>query len=215
VTERDISIPMGSSTPEWPGDQPFSCGWTQTLARGASVNLSAITTSPHVGTHADAPLHVRDGWPASHEVPLSPFAGRAIVCRVDASLDTLAMKDLRAIPSSGPVERLLLRTDCSVASGRFPERWPVMSVAAVRALIERGLVLLGVDTPSVDSRHSKTLDVHHALFGGGAFNIESLDLRGVDDGEYELVAYPILLHGLDAAPLRAVLRGRPRHGSTR
>ena len=82
-----------------------------------------------------------------------------------------------------------------------------MSVAAIRVLLERGLVLLGVDTPSVDARHSKTLDVHHALFGGGAFNLESLDLRGVDDGEYELVAYPILLHGLDAAPVRAVLRG--------
>jgi arylformamidase len=206
VSERDISIPTGTSTPEWPGDQPFSCGWTQTLARGDSVNLSAITTSPHVGTHADAPLHVRDGWPASHQVPLAPFAGRARVCKVDASIETIQMKDLVALRSKGRVERLLVRTDCSVASGRFPERWPVMSVAVIRALLERGLVLLGVDTPSVDSRHSKTLDVHHALFGGGAFNLENLDLRGVDDGEYELVAYPILVRGLDAAPVRAVLR---------
>lgn len=206
MRERDISIPMGASTPEWPGDQPFSCGWTQTLAGGGSVNLSAITTSPHVGTHADAPLHVRDGWPASHEVPLSPFAGRAIVCTVDASLETIEMSHLRALPSSGRVERLLLRTDCSVASGRFPERWPVMSVSAIRSLLQRGLVLLGVDTPSVDPRYSKTLEVHHELFGGGAFNLESLDLRGVDDGEYELVAYPVLLHGVDAAPVRAVLR---------
>ena len=206
MSERDISIPIGVSTPEWPGDQPFSCGWTQTLARGDSVNLSTITTSPHVGTHADAPLHVRDGWPASHDIPLSPFAGRAVVCRVDASVDTIERRHLRALPASGRVERLLLRTDCSVAGGRFPERWPVMSLDAIRSLLERGLVLLGVDTPSVDARHSKTLDVHHALFDAGAFNIESLDLRGVEEGEYELVAYPVLLHGLDAAPLRAVLK---------
>ena len=206
MTERDISIPMGMSTPEWPGDQPFSCGWTQTLARGDSVNLSAITTSPHVGTHADAPLHVRDGWPASHDIPLPPFAGQAHVCRVDASVETIEMRHLRALPTNGRVERLLVRTDCSVANGRFPERWPVMSVDAIHALLERGLVLLGVDTPSVDARHSKTLDVHHALFGGGAFNIESLNLRGVEEGEYELIAYPILVQGLDAAPLRAVLR---------
>ncbi|MGQ0713573.1 MAG: cyclase family protein [Gemmatimonadaceae bacterium] len=207
MSERDISIAMGRETREWPGDQPFSCGWTQTLATGGSVNLSAITTSPHVGTHADAPLHVRDGWPASHEVPLAPFHGRAFVCRVDASLETVEERDLRALPAGARVERVLLRTDCSVASGRFPERWPVMSVEAIRALLRRGLVLLGVDTPSVDGRDSKTLDVHHALFGGGAFNLESLDLRDVDDGEYELVAYPILLHGLDAAPVRAVLKG--------
>jgi arylformamidase len=75
-------------------------------------------------------------------------------------------------------------------------------------LLGRGLVLLGVDTPSVDGRHSKTLDVHKALFGGGAFNLENLDLRAAPDGEYDLVAYPLLLQDLDAAPVRAVLRDR-------
>jgi len=208
VTVRDISIPMGARTREWPGDQPFSCGWTMTLAGGGSVNLSAITTSPHVGTHADAPLHVHDGWLASHQLPLGAFAGRAIVCSVDSSLDTVGPRDLGSLPSEGPVERLLLRTQCSVASGTFPERWPVLSIETVRMLLGRGLVLLGVDTPSVDGLRSKTLDVHKALFSGGAFNLENLDLRSTPDGEYDLVAYPLLLEDLDAAPVRAVLRER-------
>jgi arylformamidase len=207
VRELDISIPMGSRTPEWPGDKPFSCGWTMTLAKGGSVNLSAITTSPHVGTHADAPLHVQDGWLASHELPLSAFAGRALVCSVDPSIDTVELGDLTTLPSRGPVERLLLRTQCSVAGGTFPRRWPVLSVEAVRALLGRGLVLLGVDTPSLDGLDSKTLDVHKALFSGGAFNLENLDLRAIQDGEYELVAYPLLLSDLDAAPVRAILKG--------
>lgn len=206
MKELDISIPMGSRTPEWPGDRPFSCGWTMTLAGGGSVNLSAITTSPHVGTHADAPLHVYDGWPASHELPLGAFAGRAFVCSVDPSIDTVQPEDLRSLPSRGPVERLLLRTQCSVAGGSFPKRWPVMSVEAVRILLERGLVLLGVDTPSLDGLDSKTLDVHKVLFNGGAYNLENLDLRSIADGEYELVAYPLLLADLDAAPVRAILK---------
>jgi arylformamidase len=208
VTDRDISYAMASSTPEWPGDQPFSCGWTMTIAGGGSVNLSAITTSPHVGTHADAPLHVRDGWLASHQLPLAPFAGRAIVCSVDPSIDTIESRHLASLPHDGRVERLLLRTQCSIATGTFPERWPVLSLDAVRMLLDRGLALLGVDTPSVDARHSKTLDVHKALFGGGAFNLENLDLRSIVDGEYELVAYPVLLEGVDAAPVRAILRTR-------
>ena len=177
-----------------------------TLAKGGSVNLSAITTSPHVGTHADAPLHVHDGWLASHELPLQAFAGRAIVCSVDPSIDEVSPRHLGSLPSSGTVERLLLRTQCSVADGAFPDRWPVLSIETVGVLLERGLVLLGVDTPSVDGRHSKTLDVHKALFQGGAFNLENLDLRSVEDGEYDLVAYPLLLENLDAAPVRAVLR---------
>jgi arylformamidase len=179
-----------------------------TLAGGGSVNLSAITTSPHVGTHADAPLHVHDGWLASHQLPLAAFAGRAIVCSVDSSIDTVEPEDLRTLPSRGAVERLLLRTQCSVAGGTFPERWPVLSVNTVQVLLTRGLRLLGVDTPSVDGRHSKTLDVHKALFGGGAFNLENLDLRAIEDGEYQLVAYPILLEGVDAAPVRAVLKDK-------
>lgn len=208
MSELDISIPMGSNTPEWPGDQPFSCGWTMTLAGGDSVNLSAITTSPHVGTHADAPFHVRDGWPASHELPLRAFAGRAIVCSVDSRLDTIERRHLTTLPVDGPIERLLLRTQCSIATGNFPERWPVLAIDAVRELLSRGLALLGVDTPSVDGRHSKTLDVHKALFGGGAFNLENLDLRTIADGEYELIAYPVLVENVDAAPVRAVLRDR-------
>jgi arylformamidase len=46
------------------------------------------------------------------------------------------------------------------------------------------------------------------LFSGGAFNLENLDLRAIEDGEYDLVAYPILLEGVDAAPVRAVLRDK-------
>ncbi len=206
MKELDISIPMGTRTPEWPGDKPFSCGWTMTLAKGGSVNLSAITTSPHVGTHADAPLHVHDGWPASHELPLNVFAGPAFVCSVDPSIDTVEPGDLTSLPSRGAVERLLLRTQCGVAGGAFPSRWPVLSVDTVRMLLARGLVLLGVDTPSLDGLDSKTLDVHKAVFSGGAFNLENLDLRSIEDGEYELVAYPLLLSDLDAAPVRAILK---------
>jgi arylformamidase len=206
VRERDISIAMAERTPEWPGDRPFSCGWTMTVAAGDSVNLSALTTSPHVGTHADAPLHVRDGWIASHELPLAPFAGRAVVCSIQPSVELIEPAHLSSLPHRGRLERVLLRTQCSIAEGSFPDRWPVLSLPALRMLFDRGVLLLGVDAPSVDARTSQTLDVHKALFGGGAFNLENLDLRSVEDGEYELIAYPLLVAGLDAAPVRAVLR---------
>lgn len=193
---RDISIALGPGAPAWPGDTPYSCRWTQQLARGDTVNLSAITTSPHVGTHADAPLHVHDGWPASDDLPINAFAGPATVCAFDK---------VDALPRA-PIERLLLRTDASTAGGAFPAEWPVLSVRQVGALLARGLRLLGVDAPSVDGRHSTALEVHHALFAGGAYNLENLDLRGVPDGEYDLVALPLKIVGLDAAPVRAVVR---------
>ena len=70
---RDISVTLNPDTPEWPGDTPFSCGWASLIGAGASVNVSSFTSSPHVGTHADAPLHVREGWSGSHELSSGDF----------------------------------------------------------------------------------------------------------------------------------------------
>ena len=203
---RDISIALHPGTPEWPGDTPYSCGWSWATAAGASVNLSTITTSPHVGTHADAPLHVRDGWPGAHELPLDAFHGRATVVDVSDARGTLGLADLEARGALPEVERLLLRTGRTIGDGSFPAAWPVLAEDCVRTLLGRGLRLLGVDAPSVDERESKTLPVHHMLFSGNACILENLDLRRVAPGPYELIAFPLKLMGLDAAPVRAVLR---------
>ncbi|MEO6528883.1 MAG: cyclase family protein [Gemmatimonadaceae bacterium] len=202
---HDISIAVRIGTPEWPGDVPYQCGWTSRIRDGASVNLSSVTSSPHVGTHADAPLHVRDDWPGTESLPLDAFLGAAFVLDVsDAASGTLTLRvDDRRLEG---VERLLLRTGRSIAAGVFPSDWPALDAGTAAALASRGLRLLGVDAPSVDQRESKTLDVHRALFGGGANVLENLELADVPEGRYELIALPQRLVGLDAVPVRAVLR---------
>jgi arylformamidase len=203
----DISVAVRAGTPEWPGDAPFACGWTARIADGSSVNLSSIGGSPHVGTHADAPLHVRDGWPATDALPLEAFLGDAVVLDVGGAPAGALSLDPDDARLEG-VERLLLRTGRTIAGGRFPDHWPVLRAGTAAALAARGLRLLGVDAPSVDERTSRSLDVHHALFGGGAMVLENLDLRDVPEGRYELIALPQRLVGLDAAPVRALLRTR-------
>jgi arylformamidase len=201
---RDISIVVRPGIPEWPGDTAYSCRWTWSTSSGASVNVSALEMSPHVGTHADAPLHVRDGWPASDALTLDAFIGPAVVIGLEGVGSAVEVGALAArLP--GHVERLLLRTGRTIAAGSFPEAWPALTPACVRWLAGRGLRLLGVDAPSVDDRQSKILDTHRALFDVGASVLENLDLRGVPDGHYELIALPLRVAGLDAAPVRAVL----------
>jgi arylformamidase len=175
------------------------------LSEGASVNLSHVHGSPHVGTHADAPLHVHDGWPASDLLPLEAFLGPALVLDVSDSPDgplSIASDD----PRLAACERLLLRTGRTIATGTFPAAWPWLRPELAGTLAARGVRLVGVDAPSVDERESKMLEVHHALFAGGAYILENLDLRDVDAGFYELIALPQRLAGLDAAPVRAALR---------
>jgi len=202
---RDISVSLSASTPEWPGDTPWSCGWTATIANGSSVNLSSVTSSPHVGTHADAPLHVRDGWPGSHELPLEAFYGPVIVIDVSEMKGELEFDRIEPLIASYPFERLILKTGCTIASGSFPDEWPSLTETCARTLIGLGLKLLGVDAPSVDSRDSKSLAAHKMLFQGNACIIENLDLRRIPAGAYDLIAFPVKVMSLDAAPLRAIL----------
>ncbi|MBA3891692.1 MAG: cyclase family protein, partial [Gemmatimonadaceae bacterium] len=140
------------------------------------------------------------------------FRGAAYVLDLPEALQSCAypseacieLEDLDPLLPAN-VTRLLMRTDASTAEGEFPAVWPSLTPACVTALCARGLRLLGVDAPSVDPREATVLDTHRALFEGGAYNLENLDLRGVAEGWYELVAYPLRLEGLDAAPVRAVL----------
>ena len=206
---RDISVVLGPGTPQWPGDTPYSCGWPSTIAGGASVNISTINTSPHVGTHADAPLHVRDGWPGTHELSLDAFYGPATVVDVSSLTDEISIDMLDALSPESDIERLLLRTNRSIAGSTFPDDWPRLSENCARTLLGRGLKLLGVDCPSVDSRESKSLPVHQMLFAGNASILENLDLRRIPAGDYELIAFPLKIMALDAAPVRAVLRDLP------
>lgn len=210
---HDISIPFDGGTPEWPGDTRFHCGWAWDVAAGSSVNVSKLTMSPHIGTHADAPLHVRAGAAGANHLPLTPFLGFARVIDLSTIDGTITLADLQHAGYTVDTERLLIRTGRSVATGAFPERWPALDPVAARTLARAGLRLLGVDAPSVDDRESKTLAVHHALFDGGAYVLENLDLRGVAAGEWELLALPMPIGAVDAAPVRALLReaGRARH----
>lgn len=207
----DISIAIGAGMPVWPGDTPFSCGWTARREDGASVNLASLHTSAHAGTHADAPMHVESAWDGSERLPPDAFVGDALVCALPYAMlgDGAALVDIPVLESllgDAPCQRLLLRTGCSVASGEFPAAWPTLTEPAAAWLLQRGVRLFGVDAPSVDERESTSLPIHHRLFAGGAYVLENLALEDVTPGRYELLAQPLLIRGADAAPVRAMLR---------
>ncbi|MEO7218629.1 MAG: cyclase family protein [Gemmatimonadaceae bacterium] len=202
----DISVMLSPDTPVWPGDTPFSCLWTWQMSEGSSVNVSAITSSPHAGTHADAPLHVTRNGAASESLRLDAFRGPARVVDVSHINVEIKIADIDMAARDGAIERLLLKTGRSIAGGNFPESWPHLSVDCARELVRRGIVLVGFDCPSADDLDSKALDVHHVLLDNGVCVIENLDLRDATEGDYELDALPMKVAGLDAAPVRAVLR---------
>jgi arylformamidase len=203
----DLSPTVRPETAVWPGDTPFSYCWSASLAAGDPVNLSAITSTLHVGSHADAPFHTEARGESIAALSLEPFLGPCQVVRVPP-VPLLAPEHLDGVDLAHP-RRLLLRTDSVRDRSAFPERFTALSPELARRLAEAGLLLVGMDTPSVDPFGTDGLEAHHALARGGVVILEGLVLDGVTDGVYELIALPLKLAGLDASPVRAVLRSLP------
>jgi arylformamidase len=167
--------------------------------------VGEVTTSIHVGTHVDAPFHFLDGGPTADALSLDPFLGPARVVDV-RGIPLIRSEDLAAVDLAG-TPRLLLRTDGWLDHSRFPESIPVLDRDVPAYLSEQGVILLGLDVPSVDAIDSKDLPIHHALGSSGIAILESLDLTRVEPGVYELIALPLRLVGADGSPVRAILRG--------
>jgi arylformamidase len=202
---HDISLPLREGLPGWPGDTPYRFRLSWSKAEGATVNVGEVTTSIHIGTHVDAPFHFLDGGATVDALSLDPFLGPARV--VDArGLPLIRVENLSTVDLAG-TPRLLLRTDGWPDHSRFAESIPVLDRDVPAYLSERGVILLGLDVPSVDAIDSKDLPIHHALGSSGIAILESVDLSRVEPGVYELIALPLKLGGADGSPVRAILRG--------
>ncbi len=203
----DVTRPVSEALPVWPGDTPyvFELAWSQ--GDGASVNVGAIRSTVHLGTHVDAPFHFTPGGATVDALPLAAFCGEAWV--VDArgksliGVDAVAHLPPEAVAAA---PRLLLRTDGWPEGDPFPAQVPVVTPELVDWMARLGVVLLGVDVPSVDLIESTTLDNHRRLDAAGIQILEGLNLHSIQSGRYLLQALPLRLVGADASPVRALLR---------
>ena len=205
----DISPPVDERTPVFPGDTPFRRQWTATLGPGCPVNVSAITLSPHVGAHADAPLHYDPQGAAIGALDLEPYLGP---CRVIHAIGCGPLVEERHLAHAldGLPPRVLVRTYARAPLERFDEALTAFAPATIEALADRGVRLVGIDTASIDPAASKTLESHQAIRRRGLRVLENLWLDAVPEGDYELIALPLRLVGADASPVRAVLRAWSR-----
>ena len=201
----DISPPISERSAVWPGDTQFRREVLLDMASGANLTLSGLRSTVHLGAHADAPSHYdREGAPID-QVALSAYLGPCRVVTVRKPRGGLIDgPDCVAAIASG-AKRLLFRTLSALDPTEFNKDFVAFTAPAIDALGAAGVVLVGIDTPSVDPFHSKDLPAHQALLRWNIRNLEGLVLHEIADGPYELVALPLKLVGFDASPVRAVL----------
>jgi arylformamidase len=207
VTLYDVSPRLEPGMASWPGDAPLEIEWTASLAGGDGTNVARLSLSTHLGAHADAPLHLRDGAPDSAGQALEPFWGPARVVSLEG-VHCIDEERLAHLLLAG-VARLLLRTRHPGEPPRLDATTAHLTEGAARALVARGLALVGIDSLSVDAFESRGLPAHRVLLEAGVAILEGLELAHVPEGDYELAALPLRLVGGDASPVRAVLRSLP------
>jgi arylformamidase len=200
----DISPLVAPDAPIFPGDEPYALRWTARLSPDCPVNLSALTMSPHVGAHADAPLHYANGVASAAEVDLHAYLGPCRVIHAIGCGPLIRIEHLAHAAADLP-ERVLVRCMQRADSVWNPD-FTAYAPETVAWLAERGVRLIGLDTPSVDPASSKTLDSHQQLLRLNLRVLENLVLDDVPEGDYELIALPLKLAGACASPVRAVLR---------
>ncbi|OYT86401.1 MAG: arylformamidase [Burkholderiales bacterium PBB6] len=201
----DISPPVHAGAPVFPGDTAYQQTWAATLGPGCPVNVATITLSPHVGAHADAPLHYSPDGATAGEVSLDAYLGP---CRVIHAIDVgplvLIAHLQHAVEHLPP--RVLVRTYQQQPQDAFDSALPAFHPDTLSWLADLGVQLVGIDSASVDPANSKTLDAHQVLRHRNLRVLENLLLDDVPEGDYELIALPLKLTTADASPVRAVLR---------
>jgi arylformamidase len=201
----DISPPVHAGSPVFPGDTAYAQQWVASIGPGCPVNVSAITLSPHVGAHADAPLHYDPAGAPIGELPLETFIGPCRVVHAIGRGPLIRLEHLAHALADLP-PRLLVRCYPRMPQERFDTHLPAFAPDTIEALADLGLRLIGIDSASIDPAESKTLDSHQVIRRRGLRVLENLLLDDVPEGDYELIALPLKLSSADASPVRAVLR---------
>lgn len=201
----DISAPVAAETPVFPGDTPYRQEWAATIAPGCPVNVSSLTLSPHVGAHADAPLHYDPTGAPVGALDLTPYLGP---CRVIHAIGKGRLVEWAHIAHAAGAlpPRVLVRTYERMPVDRWDPELSAFAPATIERLADAGVLLVGIDTASIDPADSKSLDSHQVIRRRGLRVLENLVLDDVPEGDYELIALPLKLMTADASPVRAVLR---------
>lgn len=205
MTLIDISPLLDPSIAVWPGDTPFARNVSLDIDAGAHLTLSDVRTTLHAGAHADAPSHYAAGGADIASRSLDYYIGQCIVVHVNVERgDRIRPMHIAGKAITAP--RVLFRTGTFPDPRNWNDDFASLSPAVIDVLHQHGVILVGIDTPSVDPFESKALESHQALAEHDMANLEGLVLEGVAEGAYELIAAPLRIRGGDASPVRALLR---------
>ena len=204
----DLSVPLGSELPIYPGDPGIEIRAWSSLENGDAANVSALSFGAHTGTHVDAPAHFLQGAKKVETLDLEVLIGEVEVVEVPDDCLVIDEEFVAANYARGTVRVLFKTRNSRLWSERFETNFTHLDLTAAKSLLNLGVKLVGIDYLSIEKFGSKDHEVHRALLSQEVIILEGLNLSGVSPGKYELICLPLHLRTKlgDGAPARAVLR---------
>jgi kynurenine formamidase len=169
----------------------------------------------HCGTHVDAPGHYAPGGESIENVPFERLMGTCFSVDLGrAPLEAIDVKDLKPYESEmGKTDMFFVRTGADEMWGThdYVWRYPFFTPEAGEYMIEKGVKVLGMDTPGPDaslrSGFRKGSPLHFSLLGANVLIIENLaNLKSVCGRETYVYALPIKIEGAFGGPARVVAK---------
>lgn len=200
----DISPEVSAETAVYPGDTRFSRNVSFDIKNGDHLTLSDMTSTLHIGAHADAPNHYHLEGAGIGERDLDYYIGPCQIIELKLSTQSSAqIQDLKGVEIKAP--RVLFKTSSFLNTKVWSKEFNSLSHELIEYLAAKGVRLIGIDTPSIDPEDSKNLSAHKAVYKNDMAILEGLILENVSPGLYFLLAQPLKIKNADASPVRAVL----------
>jgi arylformamidase len=208
MTIYDISLTISPSLPTWPGDPGLELEQSESMDKGAHVNVTRISSSVHLGTHVDAPHHFLNDGRTVEQLPLDVLTGPCYVVQMPDGIDAITAEVLERTEITSDMKRILFGTSNShewvKGESKFMEDFVAITEDGAEWLVEHGVQLVGVDYLSV-APYGDSGPTHNVLLKAGVVVVEGLDLSSVMRGFYDLYCLPLKIAGSDGAPARAIL----------
>jgi arylformamidase len=201
--DYDISLPIESSMMVYkqkPEKKPqFQV--SNNLDRGGSYETT-VSINLHTGTHIDFPLHMQTNGKTS--TGFNPARLITEVRVIDCG-DTVMIDDTFLAKQNIAVGSFILLKTKSSFSPTFLFDFPYLNERGAKYCSQLKLQGVGIDALGIE-RDQPDHQTHHELMNHNIIILEGLRLQAVPEGVYQMIALPISIQGMDALPVRAILR---------
>ena len=206
----DLSYEIDPSTPVYPGDEGVEISILESTSSEIpdrrALNNSRLTISIPTGTHMDAPFHFFEDAETIDHVPLDRFCGPALCVDVSGEKIIDEKKLSAFVENIRQYPKVILHTGWA-SRWKQPEYFsehPCLTADAAQLLVDAGVHLVGLDTPSVDL---PPFPAHLVLLRNDVVIVENLrNLEKIPQEVFEFIALPLKIAGRDGSPVRAIAR---------